>query len=1111
MVPRLAENWFNSRGIKGNEVTRFLTLLIVLLTLAISADQALAQSGPNWSQGFVPTPAEWQAEWQSKLDYNPTAPYLQVCSSASSGLVPSAPGSAAQFLNGLCQWGSPSGGGNVTGAGSSTAGNLAQITNSSSTAITDSSIAVSNVDLLSANQTATGNKTFSGTVNFTGNFEIGGATLTLPVGVSNGGTGLTSQTSGVIYRGAGTGIPQPSALTDNGTLVAINEPLDLVTQPLVKEIPNNTGTGTSLNKLAKLTGAPSTAVLAATTDTDGIDGIVIGGQGTSGNAQIAFAGQAACAFDGSTTANDWIVNSSTTAGDCHDSGSANRPTGVQAIGRVLSSNASAGTYTIDVVTGYTNAAGGGGVTWPTAGNIVISNGTNTPSSLAPSTPGDCVIVSGGAFVLGGCGGSGGGNVSASGTVTTGNVATWNGTFTLSPTGVPYGLTGNSTLVETSSSGLISNTLISALPLANIATIGGGTVLGNTGTTAAIPAATAAPILGVPGTTAGQLKLAGSTSGTAIVTTQAVAGSPTLTLPNTTGTIADGATSPITLNTTTGTIGCATCLTSNQTIVLTGQVTGSGTTGIATSLAANTVTYSNLQQVASLSLIGNPTSTNPANAQSILLGSGGTLAFSGSTLQTAAGTGAVTWPANSFATSITAGAVGGTQLASSAVTYAKMQNETAMTMLGNPSASGTAAPSEISVGGAGSGCSFSGASLICAGLGGAISAVNRITTATNTLSSLSDTFTQEVWLSAATSNKVDTIPACGPGVTADFILETDGQGTAGQYPIDVHVAGGSIGIASAADYFITVNHGTATFQCDGTAAIWRLVSLTAQGSSVRPVTGTTDSISAKDNGNLIKYNSTSTVTATLPDIGTASILSGGFQTMLYAQGAGITLNRTASSTINGVSSIAVPAGGGAFVFAENQSNNYVAVPLGANRPIATLTTSTPTYGSSTGILFYGPNWSSSYNTLHLHCHDLTLSGNNFLFVYLGEGGGGGLPTWQTSANYIIASISTNTAGSAVSANNFSTTSPSSDLFGGLRGGGTATTPTTIDLDIDDVASTTAPKLVRFNVGTFGDGTDLFTYNGSSYWNGDTAAITGIEVVVTSGTMSGGCSLAPASTQ
>lgn len=113
------------------------------------------------------------------------------------------------------------------------------------------------------------------------------------------------------------------------------------------KVPNETGTGTTLNKLAKLTGAPSAAIIAATTDVDGVVGIVVSGAGTSGSARLARDGTAPCVFDGATTAGNYVQISSSTAGDCHDAGSV-RPISGQIIGRVLSTNGSGGTYNVTV-------------------------------------------------------------------------------------------------------------------------------------------------------------------------------------------------------------------------------------------------------------------------------------------------------------------------------------------------------------------------------------------------------------------------------------------------------------------------------------------------------------------------------------------------------------------------------------------------------------------------------------------------------------------------------------------------------------------------------------------------------------------------------------------
>ena len=111
-------------------------------------------------------------------------------------------------------------------------------------------------------------------------------------------------------------------------------------------ISNAASTGTTVNTLTKLTGAPSTAVISAVTDTGGAVGITTAGAGTTGTATITTAGKISCVFDGATTAGDYVQISSSTAGNCHDSGAATYPTSGQVLGRVLSTNGSGGTYAL---------------------------------------------------------------------------------------------------------------------------------------------------------------------------------------------------------------------------------------------------------------------------------------------------------------------------------------------------------------------------------------------------------------------------------------------------------------------------------------------------------------------------------------------------------------------------------------------------------------------------------------------------------------------------------------------------------------------------------------------------------------------------------------------
>lgn len=108
-------------------------------------------------------------------------------------------------------------------------------------------------------------------------------------------------------------------------------------------IPNAGSTGTTINKLAKVTGAPSTAVITATTDSPSSTalGIVTGGAGTSGTATIQYSGIATCIFDGATVAGHPVQLSTSTAGDCHDPGSIT-PSSGQIVGIVLGTIGSAG-------------------------------------------------------------------------------------------------------------------------------------------------------------------------------------------------------------------------------------------------------------------------------------------------------------------------------------------------------------------------------------------------------------------------------------------------------------------------------------------------------------------------------------------------------------------------------------------------------------------------------------------------------------------------------------------------------------------------------------------------------------------------------------------------
>src|SRR5208282_2930396 len=101
------------------------------------------------------------------------------------------------------------------------------------------------------------------------------------------------------------------------------------------EFLNDTTNGTILNQLAVYNSSATGVQTAATSSTDGVVGVVSGGAGTSYKAVITWAGLAACNFDAANPiAGDYVIASTTQAGECHDTGSTTRPTGAQAIGRI---------------------------------------------------------------------------------------------------------------------------------------------------------------------------------------------------------------------------------------------------------------------------------------------------------------------------------------------------------------------------------------------------------------------------------------------------------------------------------------------------------------------------------------------------------------------------------------------------------------------------------------------------------------------------------------------------------------------------------------------------------------------------------------------------------
>jgi len=143
-------------------------------------------------------------------------------------------------------------------------------------------------------------------------------------------------------------------------------------------------------------------------------------------------------------------------------------------------------------------------------------------------------------------------------------------------------------------------------------------------------------------------------------------------------------------------------TGDQTITLTGDVTGSGTGSFAATIANNAVTFAKVQQIATDKILGRDSSGTGVVEE--LAVSGG-VEFTGSGgIQTSAFTGDVTK------------AAGGTSqtIASSAVTYAKIQDVSAASrLLGRGAGAGAGVTQEISLG---TGLSMSGTTLSASAAG-----------------------------------------------------------------------------------------------------------------------------------------------------------------------------------------------------------------------------------------------------------------------------------------------------------------------------------------------------------------------------------------------------------
>jgi hypothetical protein len=220
------------------------------------------------------------------------------------------------------------------------------------------------------------------------------------------------------------------------------------------EISNDGTTGTVLNELAVFNAnSPSQAMLAATSSTNGVIGVVQAGAGKSGNATITWRGYAYCIFDDATSAGDTVTASTSVAGECHDTGSAAQPTG-QLIGYVDVTNGSAG-QTVGLRVGLQSPAGSGGgniaSVFGRTGAIIATTGDYSVSQVTGAAADSAVVHLAGAETIAGAKTFSSnvtltGNLSIAGSISqTGSGPTqwsgqeWTGTTATVPTGMAFSI------------------------------------------------------------------------------------------------------------------------------------------------------------------------------------------------------------------------------------------------------------------------------------------------------------------------------------------------------------------------------------------------------------------------------------------------------------------------------------------------------------------------------------------------------------------------------------------------------------------------------------------------------------------------------------------------
>lgn len=150
---------------------------------------------------------------------------------------------------------------------------------------------------------------------------------------------------------------------------------------------SNGSTQNLLQKALTVAGV-SRAADAATTDTLGIIGIAQTAATAGQGVIVGKFGQFMCAFDGPTTAGDYVQASTTVAGQCHDAG-ASYPTSGQVVGRVTTTNAGGGSYVLELFGTEAIGSGAGAVSsvFGRTGAVTAQTGDYSCANLSDAASG----------------------------------------------------------------------------------------------------------------------------------------------------------------------------------------------------------------------------------------------------------------------------------------------------------------------------------------------------------------------------------------------------------------------------------------------------------------------------------------------------------------------------------------------------------------------------------------------------------------------------------------------------------------------------------------------------------------------------------------------------